>query len=35
VNGTDTAEMLRDAKSVIIVPGYGMPAIRFKRRSNE
>ncbi len=24
VNATDTAELLRDAKSVIIVPGYGM-----------
>ncbi|MDH5204721.1 MAG: Re/Si-specific NAD(P)(+) transhydrogenase subunit beta [Hylemonella sp.] len=35
VSATDTAEMLRDAKSVIIVPGYGMAVAQAQHTVNE
>jgi len=35
VSATDTAELLRDAKSVIIVPGYGMAVAQAQHTVNE
>src|SRR5512141_366289 len=35
INATETAELLRDAKSVIIVPGYGMAVAQAQHTVNE
>ena len=35
VSATDTAELLRDAKSVVIVPGYGMAVAQAQHTVNE
>ncbi len=35
ISATDTAELLRDAKSVVIVPGYGMAVAQAQHTVNE